>query len=254
MEVNLIEQMMRPHRAYALAVAQAQRGNADGYAILCRASRDEIALATSCDPEIIDLEAARNAGYPVFRFHNIYSGEYSSVMMSEDTLTIGFALPSDVDGTQLIRSTMEATSDALQALGLDAHVDHSGSGNDVILHGKKIAGVGTDETDPDWTYANWFLSLNINYDMAEYLSLPDSKFDGKLADTIKQRATSIWEHDDTVTFEETREALKTALADHPDFPVTSYKQSNISGTVSIVLGNLASTSRSDDYILGGPRP
>lgn len=220
---------MSPTRFYALRNVL-QPNLESGFVGFLESNSSDFMICQNSLSDVLDVRQAKDDGYGVSRFRNLRAGDYSIMMFPAGSFFAFVTMDAQGVTDEFGFNCLEASRDALKSLGLDAVIDqHSSQTNDVVIKGKKVSAYA-DRTVDGWKFVGFFITLDFDYSMADYVSLPDSKFDGKFSDSIRERVSGVSEYDGTITVSDVRSSVKEALTDHT--PIETYTSNNHRGKVT----------------------
>lgn len=147
----------------------------------------------------VNIDTALEDGLGHAKLKTIAARETSVLFYNQGTISINVFDPT-IDAYPYFNSIFSG-------LGIQP----SRSGNDFLLNGKKVMGVGNYSTDA-WAGVLQLDPLNIKG--SKYVDLPDSKWEGKQHDKPEDRITSLNEiFDTTITIDDIKEQLVSVFGD-----------------------------------------
>ncbi|ELZ00775.1 lipoate--protein ligase family protein [Natrialba asiatica] len=181
----------------------------DGFLFICQTTEPHYYLPDSTESKFLDIESARESGYPVVRGKHLKATKAS--VLADASPTVGFILGDGYSFSDL-KDVFATLRDVLRDHGYDAYLDqNSQQGNDIVIDGRKVAGFAY-----GGGLAGMFINGGIELPMYEHIRLPDSKFDGKLVDTVEERIGTIDEIDDSLVNDVRNGIVDTLEIDHTE--------------------------------------
>jgi lipoate-protein ligase A len=232
--------------AYIYAVRDALLDVIDNYIVVGKADSSDFIMPNQTLSSVLDVNRARTDGYGVARFRHANASEYSVMMFAPEILLVGITFDAEGKSKEIGFDVLKALRDAINDAGLNAHIDESSTqGNDVVINGKKVGAYTIDEYHGYYA-VGFFVALDFDYQMAEYVDLPDEKFDGKFADTIDQRVAGLHEFNPELTNDDVVTYLDQRLKDNTS--ITGYNERSIPDSIHDTAQQIETEMRSDDEV------
>lgn len=158
---------------------------------------DFFMLSSSTREKYLDVKNARKDGYQVIRSRVIDVGDSSIVAFPAGQIVVFGKLSASRFGPGGLSTSraLDLASEALKDNGLEVLYDpNSSQENDLIYKGQKLSGVSVNQYDSGSYVFGCFISMNVDYTMFDYISLPTEKMEGKPSNTVQDRITGVNEH------------------------------------------------------------
>lgn len=156
----------------------------------------------------LDLEACARTGTAVSR--RATGG--GAIIMGSGQLGVALVLPAPATAPRLLLPLLAAgIVDGLGRLGIAAEF---GGKNDLLVEGRKIAGLGlyVDQRGALLFHSSILLDLDVDF-MLQILRIPAAKLEGKAAGAVRERVTTVrGELRRTLPMEDLREAVAAGMA------------------------------------------
>lgn len=243
-DVDYVHVRDSPTGVYALRSALI--GKKDNYIVVGEATSSEFMLTDNTFSSTLDVAGARNDGYGVSRLQNAEASEYSVVMWTPETLLFSITFESSGVSKEIGFDLLKALRDAINDAGLDGAIDQSSSqGNDVVINGQKVGAYGVKERN-GYYVIGLFVSLDVDYSMANYITLPDKKFDGKVSDSIEERAAGLHEFKPELEASDVITYFGDRIIDNT--PITSFTERSIPQQIQDEADTIEAKMRSNDEL------